>query len=106
MGWIFPEQGIKMKHTGGFRRKTRSKLKKNIRDKGKISLTRYFQELKSGDREVLKAEPAIQKGMYFPRFHGKVGVVKNQKGRCYEVSITDGKKEKMVIVHPIHLKKV
>lgn len=95
-----------MKHHGGFRRKTRDKLSKGYKQKGKISLRTFFQELKKGDKVVLKAEPAYQKGMYYPRFHGKIALVFNKKGHCYEVLIKDGNKTKMLIVHPIHLKKV
>ncbi len=91
--------------SGGFRRKTRSKLRKNIRDRGKISLRRYLQVFKKGERVLLKAEPAVQKGMYFPRYHGKSGLIKNKIGECYEVLIKDGGKEKTLIVHPVHLKK-
>ena len=65
-----------MRRVGGFRRKTRHKLKKNVRSQGKVSLKNYFKELTEGDKVVLKAEPAIQKGMYFPRFHGKVGILR------------------------------
>lgn len=90
---------------GGSRRKTRSKLKKNVSLRGKISLKRYFQSFKEGDKVSLKAEPAIQKGMYFPRFHGKTGTVKGKKGKCYEVLIDDKGKEKTIIIHPIHLQK-
>jgi large subunit ribosomal protein L21e len=93
------------KRIGGFRRKTRNKLKKSLRDKGKISINKYFQEFKIGEKVVLKAEPAIQKGMYFPRFHSKTGLVKGKKGSCYEIIIKDGGKAKMLIVHPIHLQK-
>lgn len=89
---------------GGFRRKTRSKLKKNVRERGKISIKKYFQSFKIGDKVILKAEPAVQKGMYFPRFHSKHGVVKGKIGKCYEVVINDRKKEKTLIVHPVHLK--
>ena len=94
------------KRIGGFRRKTRYKLKKNIRSKGKISLTNYFQKLNINDKVLLKAEPSIQKGMYFPRFHGKTGIIKNKVGSCYQVEIKDGKKSKTLIIHPIHLKKI
>ena len=89
--------------TGGFRRKTRFKLQKNIRQKGKISLKKFFQEFKEGERCVLKAEPAVQGGMYFPRFHGKSGIIKGKRGACYMVGIKDGKVEKTLIVHPVHL---
>jgi large subunit ribosomal protein L21e len=95
-----------VKRIGGFRRKTRHKLSKNVRDKGKISLSKYFAEFKNGQKVQLAAEPAVQKGMYFPRFHGRVGVINGKKGNCYDVEITDLKAKKTIIVHPVHLKKV
>ncbi len=94
-----------VKRVGGFRRKTRDKLKKDNREKGKISLTNYFQKFEKGDKISLLAEPAIQKGMYFPRFHGKVGIIQSKKGDCYQIAIKDGNKGKMLIVHPVHLKR-
>ena len=94
-----------VKRIGGFRRKTRNKLKKPAGKKGKISIRKYFQQFKIGEKIILKAEPAIQKGMYFPRFHSKAGIVKGKKGSCYEIMIKDGRKEKTLIIHPIHLQK-
>ncbi len=94
-----------VKRIGTFRRKTRHKLKKNIKARGKISLTKYFQTFKVGEKVVLTAEPAVQKGMYFPRYYGKAGVIKATKGKCYEVTIKDIKKEKTLIVHPVHMKR-
>ncbi len=94
-----------MKKIGGFRRKTRTKLRKHIKDKGKLKLSRYFQDFKIGDRVTLLAESSIQKGMYHPRFHGKRGIVKGTQGKCYEVEIKDIKKTKTLIVHPVHLKR-
>jgi large subunit ribosomal protein L21e len=90
---------------GRFRRKTRHKLKKNVKDKGKIRISSYLQEFQTEDRVILKAEPAVQNGMYFPRFHGKSGIITGKQGKCYKVKIKDIKKEKTVLVHPIHLKK-
>lgn len=93
------------KRIGSLRRKTRSKLRKNIRRKGKISLTKYFQTFKTNDKVQLLAESAVQKGMYFPRFHGKAGKIIGKQGSCYKIEIKDGKKLKTLLVHPIHLKK-
>jgi len=90
---------------GGSRRKTRYKLKKEIRQKGKISLSRYFQTFSIGDRVSLNAEPAVQKGFYHPRFFGKSGIIIGMKGACYQIQIQDGGKEKSVIAHPVHLRK-
>jgi len=44
--------------------------------------------------------------MYFPRFHAKPGIVMGKQGNSYRIKIVDGKKDKVLIVHPIHLKKV
>ena len=65
-----------------------------------------LQEFKIGDKVALKADSGVQKGMYFPRFHGKAGVVKGKKGKCYEVMIKDIGKEKTLIVHPVHLRRL
>lgn len=97
---------LKMKRIGGFRRKTRSKLSKGLRFRGKFSLSNFFRAFKDGEQVYLKAEPAVQKGMYHPRFHGKVAVVTGKLGECYELMIKDGKKDKKLMVHPIHMKKV
>ncbi|MGM5485480.1 MAG: 50S ribosomal protein L21e [Nanobdellota archaeon] len=90
---------------GGFRRKSRYKLKKGHKTKGKFSITKYFQSLKEGDNVKLLADPTFQKGMFLPRFYGKKGIVNRKKGECYEVMITDGNKDKSLIVHPVHLKR-
>lgn len=94
------------KRIGTARRKTRDKLRKNVRRKGKISLGRYFQVFDSNDKVRLIAEPSYHKGMYFPRFHNKMGTVKRKNGTCYEIMIKDGRKDKMLIIHPVHLRKV
>jgi len=91
---------------GGSRRKTRSKLSKDKRQKGKISIASYFKSFKIGDKVGLSAEPAVQKGMYLAKHYGKIGQVKGKKGECYEVTIRDQNKQKTLIVHPVHLKKI
>ncbi len=90
---------------GGFRRRTRHKLQKSVREKGKISTTRYFAEYKQGERVVFAAEPAVQKGMYFPRYHGKSGIVQGKQGKCLKVLFKDGGVAKTIIVHPVHVRR-
>lgn len=90
---------------GGQRRKTRSIMTKQRRKRGKLSLRQYLQQFAAKDKVVLKAEPSIQRGMYFRRFHGKVAVVKRKVGSCYEVLLNDGNKAKTLIVHPVHLRR-
>lgn len=91
---------------GGFRRKTRHKLSKRVRTKGKLSINRYLEEYIIGERVVLVGEPLYQKGMYFPRFHGRVGIITKKQGRCYFVKIDDLGKQKSILVHPVHLKRI
>lgn len=95
-----------MQRTGGYRRKTRSKLRKNVRTKGKIAIRKYFQEFSKGDKVYLTAESGVQRGMYHPKFHGKSGIISKRQGTNYYVKIKDGNKEKSLLVHPIHLRKV
>jgi large subunit ribosomal protein L21e len=90
---------------GTRRTKTRQLMKKPYKRKGKLSLTRYFTKYNTGDKVVLKAEPAVQKGLYELRYHGKVGIVEGKQGRCYKVTIKDRKKPKTMIVHPVHLQR-
>ena len=94
-----------VKRIGGFRRRTRYKLQKPKNMKGKLSLRKYLAEYKLGEEVILDAEPMVQSGMFFPNYQGKRGVVSKKTGSCYEVLIKDGKKEKKLVVHPIHLKR-
>ncbi|MBI4439400.1 50S ribosomal protein L21e [Candidatus Woesearchaeota archaeon] len=90
---------------GSSRRKSRGKFTKHPRRRGKVSITRYFQSFSAGDKVILAVEPSVHKGMYFPRFHGRSGIVVGQCGSCYEVEVTDISKKKKLIVHPVHLKR-
>ena len=91
---------------GGSRRKSRAKFRRNIRDKGKVSIRKYLQSFKTGDKVCLNSNPSVHKGLYFQRFHGNKGTIKNKRGSCYIVEIKDKTKAKNLIVHPVHLTKV
>lgn len=93
------------KRIGGYRKGSRQKLSKSHRDKGKISLTKYFQAFNEGEKVQLSLEPSVPKGKFSTRYNGEVGVVVGKKGECYIVKIKDLKKEKEILVHPIHLSK-
>jgi large subunit ribosomal protein L21e len=91
---------------GGKRRKTRSIMRKRVNARGIIPITKYFQKFNEGEIVQLNAEPAVQKGIYSLNFHGKSGKIINKSGTCYNVLIKDGNKEKTLIVHPVHLKRI
>ena|SRR3989338_196312 len=89
---------------GSQQRKTRHKFKRYYKEKGKIALSAYFQTFVSQERVGLKINPAVCKGQFYRRFHGWTGTVTGvMKGRCYEVKIRDGGKDKLLYVHPIHM---
>ena len=94
-----------VKRIGGRKRKARHKLSKNVSLKGKIKISEYLKELNNGDKVQVLLEPAVHKGCYHLKFYGKRGIVNGKEGECYKVLIKDFKKEKTLIVHPVHLKK-
>jgi ribosomal protein L21E len=79
--------------------------KKKIRTRGKIQLSKYFQELKEGDNVAVVREKAIQSS--FPKkLQGRTGVINTKRGKSYVVEIKDANKAKQFIIEPIHLKKI
>lgn len=95
-----------VKRLGGYRRKSRYKMRKPVHERGKLSLRRYFQGFALNDKVALDIEPRVHSGVYNLRFHGRIGVVTGQKGLCYTVKIIDGNKQKSLLVHPVHLRRV
>ena len=87
----------------GFRRKTRALLKKKPRERGKIGLSKLLYNYASGEKVVVKIDPSVHGGMPHRRFHGKIGVIVNKRGRSYVVSVTQGRAVKDIIVRPEHL---
>lgn len=93
-----------VKRIGSKQRKTRHKFLRHYKEKGKISLSKYFQVFGADQRVSLKINPAVSKGQFFRRFHGYTGTITGKmKGSCYEITIRDGGKDKLLYVHPIHL---
>ena len=94
------------KRQGGSRRKTRHKLQKRKRDRGKVTITRKLQEFDIGDRVRILQEPAVHKGMPHPHFKNVVGKVVKKQGKSYLIEVKDFKMLKKVISAGVHLRKV
>ena len=78
--------------------------RKQIREKGKIKLSSYFQKLKEGDKVSVIKELATQPS--FPNFiQGRTGIIEGKRGRNYIVKMKIGQ-DKRFIIHPVHLKKL
>ena len=93
-----------MAHHNGPRKKTRYKLKKDLRKRGVVPVTSLIQKFDLGQKVHVVCEPSIQKGMPHRRFHGMTGTVVGQRGRAWLLAIRDGQKEKILIARPQHLK--
>jgi len=93
-----------MAKSRGFRRKTRSLLRKKPRERGKLRLSRILYNYQPGDKVVITIDPSVHKGMPHRRYHGKIGIIKGRRGRAYEVSVTQGDAVKQIIVLPEHLR--
>jgi large subunit ribosomal protein L21e len=87
----------------GYHRKTRSLLKRKPRERGKTGLSRILYEYKPGEKVTVKIDPGVHKGMPHRRYHGRIGVIVNKKGRSYIVSVTQGSAVKEIIVRPEHI---
>jgi large subunit ribosomal protein L21e len=79
--------------------------RKNIKSRGKISLSKYFQELKTGEKVAIVREQSSEPK--FPiRIQGKTGVIMGKKGEAYVIRLMDGNERKTFIIDAIHLKKI
>jgi len=78
---------------------------KKTRTRGKISLSRYFQEFKEGDAVAVVREFAV-KASFPGRMQGRTGKISGKRGKSYIVKILDQNKEKTFLMAPIHLKKI
>jgi len=87
----------------GYRHKTRSLLTKKPRERGKTGLSKILHGYVAGEKVVVKIDPSVHKSMPHRRFHGKVGVIVQKKGRSYVVNVTQGNAVKEIIVRPEHL---
>lgn len=79
--------------------------RKKVRTRGKLQLSRYFQEFEKGDSVAVLRERSVNSN--FPkRIQGRTGSVEGKRGRVYMIKIKDQNKEKRFLIEPIHLKKM
>lgn len=95
-----------MRGSKGYRAGTRHLLKKEPREHGKLGLSKLLHEYQPGNHVLVKIDSSVQKGMPHRRFHGKIGVVLEKRGRSYVLSVSQGDAVKEIIVRPEHLEPV
>ncbi len=91
-----------VKKSRGPRRGTRKKLRQ--RPSKRPAITKFLRTFKKGDKVLIYQEPSSQKGMPFPRYKGRVGTVIGKRGESYLIKIMNGKKEKIIVSRPEHLR--
>jgi large subunit ribosomal protein L21e len=91
---------------GGSRHKTRYKLQRPVRERGHLRLTQRLAKYTEGDKVALVIDSSVQHGLFYPRHHGKTGVVVGKQGNGYLVRVMDKNKAKTLITTAAHLKRV
>ena len=88
------------KKAKGKRAKTRHKFS----GKGaKLTVNRLLQEFKDGQKVTIKANASLHSGFPPRRYQGRVGVVAGKQGSALKVSVSQGREEKQLLIHPAHL---
>ncbi|WP_049999131.1 50S ribosomal protein L21e [Halococcus sediminicola] len=94
-----------MPNSKGPLKKTRNKLSNDPRERGTSPPQRAIEDFDAGERVHLRIDPSVPDGRFHPRFNGHTGEVLDRQGRAYRVQITDGGKDKIIIVTAAHLRR-
>ena len=95
-----------MKRSKGYRTKTRTIFRRRPRDRGKIALGRLLIGYSPGQMVRISINPAVHKGMPHRRYHGRVGMVAEKRGRSYVIEVASGKSPRSIIARPEHIEPV
>ncbi|MFQ5833041.1 MAG: 50S ribosomal protein L21e [Candidatus Thorarchaeota archaeon] len=93
-----------VKKSHGYRARTRSLMRKKVRQRGMSSLSRVLVDYEVGQRVDIVIDSSVHKGMPHRRYHGRTGVVTGKRGRGVVIDVKLGKASKTIIVRPDHLK--
>jgi large subunit ribosomal protein L21e len=93
-----------VKKSRGFRSGTRHKLMQA--PSKRCPITKYLQTFEKGDNVIIYHEPSSHKGMPFPMYKGRTGIVSGMRGNAYLIQLKDGGMTKMIISRPEHLRKL
>lgn len=93
-----------MPNSKGPARGTRKKHANHPRERGFSPPQRAIATYEAGDRVHLAVDPSVREGRFHHRFNGLTGTVVGRQGAAYRVRVTDGDKEKTLVIRPAHLK--
>ncbi len=92
-----------MRGSKGYYAGTRSLLRKPVRERGKPKISKILHEYTIGSQVIIKMDSSTQKSMPHKRFHGKIGVINEKRGRGYVISVPQGNAIKTLITRSEHL---
>ncbi|HYY92835.1 MAG TPA: 50S ribosomal protein L21e [Candidatus Dormibacteraeota bacterium] len=92
-----------MKRSKGIRNRNRTLLRRKPRDRGKNPLGRIMIPYAPGQMVTISINPSIQKGMPHRRYHGRVGMISEKRGRAYVIEVTTGRVPRLIIARPEHI---
>ena len=82
-----------------------ARVRKRVREKGKLKLSRYFKKFDDGDKVGIVMDVGVRSS--FPkRLRGLSGKIVGSRGKFKLAEIKDGGKLKTFIIHPVHLKRL
>lgn len=92
-----------MPHSHGYRSRTRKLLTKK-RNEGFSDNLLKLNKMRRGEKVVIILNPVYHKGMPHKRYHGKIGIIQGRRGHAFEILVSKGDKNVLLIVPPEHLK--
>jgi len=92
-----------MKGSKGYYAGTRSLLRKPTREKGKPKIGKILHVYTPGTQVIIRMDSSTQKSMPHKRFHGKIGTIKEKRGRGYVISVPQGNSIKEIITRSEHI---
>ena len=93
-----------MRKSKGYRHRTRSLLKKKIRQRGLRPPDYLLKDFNEGDVVDIIIDPSEHKGMPHRRYHGKTGKIVKKQGDAFIVFINQGNSTKKIIANKEHLR--
>jgi large subunit ribosomal protein L21e len=93
-----------VRHSKGYRSRTRTLFRKKPRERGKVGLSRLLKTYNPGDKVTIMIDSSVHKGMPHRRYHGRVGIVKARRGRSYVIEVAEGRQTHTLIARPEHIK--
>ncbi len=92
-----------MRHSRGYRNRTRSLMRKHPRRRGYGGLSRLMYEYSIGDKVRIDISPENPSTAPHRRYQGRVGVISEKRGRAFVVTIRIGDKVKKIITTKDHI---